>query len=299
MSLLTAAPVVAASHPAAATARPGGSAPGPATGTVHAVSRAAQQAAGAFWTPARMATATAAQGEAAPSHASRASPPPGTPTARSFGGVPTIGALFYTTGATAHFCTASVVDSEHEDLIVTAAHCVYASGYAANIEFVPGYRDGRRPYGIWLVQAVVVARAWRQRHDPNLDFAFLTVVAPGHPGRLVQRVTGGLWLGIGRGYAHWIRLIGYNDAANDPVRCANHSLEFRPGQMVFYCHGYRDGTSGGPWVIGFTRWGTGTIFGVIGGYQDGGDYDWASYSPVFGASALALYRQAEATAALQ
>ncbi len=124
--------------------------------------------------------------------------------------------------------------------------------------------------------------------------AFLTVVAPGHPGRQVQRVTGGLRLGIGRGYVHWIRLIGYNDTATDPLWCANHSVKFRAAQMVFYCHGYRDGTSGGPWVIGLTRRGTGTIFGVIGGDQDGGHYDWASYSPVFGASALSLYRRAEA-----
>lgn len=296
VSLLTAAPVVAASQPAAATARPDGSAPGPAIGTVHAVSQAAQQAAEAFWTPARMATA---QGKAGPGHASQASPPPGTPTATPFGGVPTIGALFYTTGSGTHFCTASVVDSKYEDLVVTAAHCVYASGYSTNMEFVPGYHDGHRPYGAWLVQAVVVARAWRQRHDPDLDFAFLTVVAPGQPERPVQRVTGGLRLGIGRGYVHWIRLIGYNDAATEPMWCANHSVRFRASQMVFYCHGYRNGTSGGPWVIGLTRRGTGTLFGVIGGYQDGGDYDWASYSPVFGASALALYRQAEATAALQ
>jgi len=41
------------------------------------------------------------------------------------------------------------------------------------------------------------------------------------------------------------------------------------------------------------------LFGVIGGYESGGDYDWASYSAAFGASALSLYRQAEATAALQ
>ncbi len=33
---------------------------------------------------------------------------------------------------------------------------------------------------------------------------------------------------------------------------------------------------------------------MIGGYQDGGYYDWASYSPVFGAAALSLYHQAEA-----
>ena len=65
-----------------------------------------------------------------------------------------------------------------------------------------------------------------------------------------------------------------------------------------YHHG-NTRTSGGPWVLGFTSQGTGTLFGVIGGYQEGGRYDWASYSPVLGATALALYRQAETTAALQ
>jgi hypothetical protein len=302
VSLLAASPAAAAIHPA-------GSAPGPAIGTVHVITRSAQDATRAFWTAARMEQATATQATATQATATQAtapqgrtqtaSPPPGTPTATSFGGVPTIGALFYTTGSSAHFCTASVVDSKRENLIMTAAHCVYTSGYSVNIEFVPGYHNGYRPYGTWLIQAVVVAKGWRQRHDPDLDFAFLTVVPPGGSGRPIQRVTGGLQLGIDRGYYHWIRLIGYNDAVADPVRCANHSLEFRAGQMEFYCHGYRDGTSGGPWVIGLTSRGAGTLFGVIGGYEEGGDYDWASYSPTFGASALGLYRQAEATAAIQ
>jgi V8-like Glu-specific endopeptidase len=268
--------------------------PGPAIGTVHTISRAAQAAAREYWTAARMAKATAVQVKDAKAH-----PPPGTPSATPFGGVPTIGALFYTTGSGAHFCTASVVDSQRENLIATAAHCVYWRGYSTNIEFVPGYHDGRRPYGAWLIQAVVVAAGWRQRHDPDLDFAFLTVVPAGRSGRPIQRVTGGLWLGIDRGYAHPIKVVGYNDDVADPVRCGTASFEFRAGQMEFYCHGYRDGTSGGPWVIGYTSRGTGTLFGVIGGYQDGGRYEWASYSAVFGASALGLYRQAEATAALQ
>jgi V8-like Glu-specific endopeptidase len=266
---------------------------------VHTVSRNAQDAARAFWTASRMAQATGAQGTATQARPRPANPPPGTPSAAQFEGVPTIGALFYTTGSGAHFCTASVVDSEHQDLIVTAAHCVYSTGYSTNIEFVPGYDDGRRPYGAWRIQAVVVPTGWRQRHAPDLDFAFLIVVPPSGSGRPIQRVTGGLRLGIYRGYVHSIKVIGYNDHTADPVRCAANSFEFRAGQMEFYCHGYRAGTSGGPWVIGYTGRGTGTVFGVIGGYEDGGDYDWASYSAVLGASALALFRQAEATAALQ
>ncbi len=268
---------------------------GPATGTVHTIGRAAQAAAGAYWTPGRMAAATALL-SGAQLKDQKAHPPPGTPTATSFGGVPTVGALFYTTGSGAHFCTASVVDSAHENLVMTAAHCVYGSGYSSNIEFVPGYHDGRRPYGAWQIQAVVVAAGWRQRHDPDLDFAFLAVAPPGTSGRPLQGVTGGLRLGTGLGYAHPITAVGYNKATNDPVRCATSSFRFRTGQMEFYCHGYRAGTSGGPWIIGYTSRGTGTLFGVIGGYQAGGDYEWASYSPVFGTATLVLFRQAEGTA---
>ncbi len=40
--------------------------------------------------------------------------------------------------------------------------------------------------------------------------------------------------------------------------------------------------------------GTGTVFGVIGGYEEGGDYPWASYSVYFTGPTLKLYWQAEA-----
>ena len=212
---------------------------------------------------------------------STSDPPPGTPNAVTFNGVPTVGALFFTTGSGRHYCTASVVDSDTEDLVITAAHCVYGSGYATHLEFVPGYQDGREPYGAWAVQGIVVASAWRQSHDPDVDFAFLSVASSG--GRRIQRVTGGLQLGIDRGYTHPIKVIGYNDSADKPVGCATSSFEFAADQMEFYCGGYRDGTSGGPWGFGYDgSKGTGTIFGVIGGYEWGGDYDWASYSAVFG-----------------
>ncbi|MGH3185920.1 MAG: hypothetical protein ACRDPY_14845 [Streptosporangiaceae bacterium] len=52
-----------------------------------------------------------------------------------------------------------------------------------------------------------------------------------------------------RGYTHAIRVIGYNDSADKPVGCATSSFEFEADQMEFYCGGYRDGTSGGPWVL--------------------------------------------------
>ena len=114
-SLVVAVSLLAASPPVVATAvpPPGGSVPSPASGTVQVISRAAQNASRAFWMASRMKQATATkattvQGTTGQGGTRAAGPPPGTPTATPFGGVPTIGALFYTTRSGKHFCTASV-----------------------------------------------------------------------------------------------------------------------------------------------------------------------------------------------
>jgi V8-like Glu-specific endopeptidase len=259
---------------------------------VHTLGPAVQQATRAYWTPARLATAT-------PEHGGSTSnvtptPPPGTPTAEEFNGVPTVGTLFYVTGTQRHFCTASVVNSPTANLILTAAHCVYSSTYASNIEFVPEYHGGLEPCGAWVVRAITVATGWQRSHDQGLDFAFLSVAQPAGTQLPIQYVTGGLWLGINRGYRHHIEVIGYNNTDDAPVGCATNSFEFEPGQMEFYCHDYWDGTSGGPWILGYDAHdGTGTVFGVIGGYEQGGDYEWASCSDYFGTPTLELFLQAE------
>jgi hypothetical protein len=64
-------------------------------------------------------------------------------------------------------------------------------------------------------------------------------------------------------------------------------------QLEFDCDGYTGGTSGSPWVTGFDpRTRSGTIVGVIGGYQEGGDSPSVSYSPYFGSGIYQLYEQA-------
>lgn len=215
--------------------------------------------------------------------------PSGIPVAKRFNGVPTVGALFSSTGRKSHFCSASVVDSTAGDLLLTAAHCVYtkAQGYSRHIVFVPGYHDGKRPYGTWAVRKITVASGWRRSQDANLDVAFLTV------GARIQARTGGLRLGTGRGYESAIEPVGYNDTGRGPVKCRTRSFKFRPRVLEFYCHNFWDGTSGGPWITGFNpRTGAGTVMGVIGGYEQGGDNEWSSYSPYFGSAVRSLFRQA-------
>ncbi len=291
----------------------------PATAVAYQVSDAAQHRALVHWTLRRMQGATAAlprglmrtaypavtrlRGRAWPSQGACVEPeawlwtaeitaPKGTPRAASFSGSRTTGVLFYTTGGKDHFCTASVVDSTGDDLALTAAHCVYWKGFATNIEYVPGYHDGKQPYGVWPVKTITVASGWKLSHDPDLDFAFLTLAAA--DGKQIQAKTGGLTIGFTRWYSEKIEAIGHNDSGAEPVRCATKSFRFRTGQMEFYCHGFWTGTSGGPWIIGYNaKNGTGTVFGVIGGYELGGDYEWASYSAYFGSAARTLYQQAE------
>jgi len=286
---------------------------GPSAAVTEQVSGAAQRRTLAHWTTQRMRGATAAplprsllraefpavtrtQTELEPSRPGpEISPPKGTPTAVPFAGSPTTGVLFYTTGGKGHFCTASVVDSTADDLALTAAHCVYSKGFATNIEYVPGYHNGKRPYGAWPVRAITVASGWKLSHDPDLDFAFLTLATAG--GQQIQARTGGLTIGFTRWYSEKIEVIGHNDSGAEPIRCATKSFRFRTGQMEFYCHGFWTGTSGGPWIIGYNaKNGTGTVFGVIGGYELGGDYEWASYSAYFGSAAKILYEQVERAA---
>ena len=255
------------------------------------VSAADQAATTAYWTPQRMAGATPLDTSTveAPQDA-----PPGTPTGTLFDGVPTVGALFSTVGDETHFCTASVIRSATRNLLLTAAHCVYGKdGYQGNIAFVPGYHDGVAPYGTWPVASMLVADGWQDSADQNLDFAFLTV-APNAQHRRIQDVTGANDLGIDRGYDHTVTVIGYSNTEQQPIECRTHGFQAMPSQSQFNCHGFYDGTSGGPWLIDVNpRTGAGTVIGDIGGYETGGDYEYTSYSPYYGLPTLALYLQAQ------
>jgi V8-like Glu-specific endopeptidase len=249
-----------------------------------------------FWTAARMKSAApvGASGAAASQQATP-TPPPGTPNPVYFDGVPTVGALFFTTGTQAHFCTASVVDSATFDLVLTAAHCVYgSSGYATNVVYVPNWHQGVSPYGAWPVKTITVAAGWKQSQDPDLDFAFLAVAPPAGTNKPVQLVTGGLRLGISTPYSQPVTPVGYNNTDDQPIKCATRSQEFEPTQIEFYCNNYQDGTSGGPWIAHFNPvTGTGTVVGEIGGYEQGGDYAWQSFSPYYSWPILRLFVQAQ------
>lgn len=213
---------------------------------------------------------------------------------KSFGGTPAVGALFTTSSGKlgTHFCTASVINSPHGNLIVTAAHCV--TGNQGPIAFVPGYANGNSPYGIWYVTKVFTDSAWNASSSQNDDVAFAEVTQHGSS-TPIEDVTGAEQLGIGLPAEELAKVIGYPGGASEPVICQNWTRPFSSTQMEFDCAGYPDGTSGGPFLVRLNQsTGQGTVIGVIGGYEQGGYTPAVSYSVIFGQNVESLYRTAEA-----
>ena len=224
----------------------------------------------------------------------------------SFAGTPATGALFTVSNGTLgyHFCTASVVHSPHGNLLISAAHCV--TGRSGTIAFVPGYHDGKTPYGIWYVSRVFVGQAWSATGSIDDDVAFLQLKA-NTAGIEIEDVTGANQLGLFEPAGQLTQVIGYPDESSEPVVCENQTKAFGAGsagaastgaaQLEFDCGGYPDGTSGSPFLVQVNKaTGEGTVTGVIGGYEQGGDSPSVSYSIAFGSNVGTLYQTAVAAA---
>jgi hypothetical protein len=215
-------------------------------------------------------------------------------TAHSFDGSRRIGAFFlpgFYPGL--HTCTASVVRSRHHNVIMTAAHCL-DKGTGGGYEFDPAYHGGTAPYGVWHTTAAYAAKKWvRRGGDTRRDFVFLTV-APrviGGKRTQIQDAVGGYRLGRGATLKQAVRITGYPlGVAGKPITCATHVYLHR-GYPASHCHGFADGTSGGPWVNGHGR--RGTIVGLISGLHQGGCTPKRVYSSPLGGPARAVLRRAE------
>jgi V8-like Glu-specific endopeptidase len=203
-----------------------------------------------------------------------------------------VGALFTLTGRVHHSCTASVVDSPHRNLVITAAHCVHtgvSGGYRFGMGFAPGYRNGSYPAGMWRVRSALVTPAWQESSDPAADVAFLVMEPQG--GRNIEEVVGGNPLQSGTDPGR-TRMVGYPDNTDEPISCTGTATRYSDTQLRIRCPGFTAGTSGGPWLAHPDPWGGGAVAGVIGGYQYGGSSADISYSSHFDDKITALYKQA-------
>ncbi|MFJ9007996.1 trypsin-like serine peptidase [Streptomyces canus] len=272
--------------PAAAAPR-SPSATGGTTGVAthpQAVTAAQQQAVLDYWTAERIAALTEPSSGKPPKSGQDGAPWTGSDTLSR-----TVGRLFFTDHGEDASCTATIVASANRSTVVTAGHCVNSTDllgennqWTTNVMFVPGYRDGRAPYGKFVGRLGVADATWLQydaidslRFD-GYDQAFV-VLNTGSKGRKVQDAVGAAQrIGFDRPGDRTAYEFGYPRSASDLAR---EGLPEYTGARLAFCAGPTredPGTPDFPEPRG--EWGSAC---VMGGGSSGGPR-MAAFDPATG-----------------
>ncbi len=210
----------------------------------------------------------------------------------------TTGKVFFTIGGADYVCSAGTVAGANRDLVVTAGHCARdATGaWARNWIYVPGYDQGRRPFGAFAARHLLVPARWSARADENYDVALVVLGTDG--GRHVTDVVGAQGIAFDQPRGSLVYGFGYPAGGH------------YDGEHLTYCSGrtsadshkitrdeglqcdMTEGSSGGPWLARFdAAAGTGVVTSVSSfKYAD----DPATmYGPYFGSAVHRMYDRAQ------
>jgi hypothetical protein len=199
-------------------------------------------------------------------------------------------------------CSGTAVRSPSHTLVWTAGHCVndaeFDGGFATNFEFVPGYRNGQRPFGEWVAQQLFTTSGWQENVNIRFDFGAAVMGRDGD-GRGIQDVVGARGIAFNQSRNQTFVAYGY-PAVSTIFRSFN-------GQLLYTCTSPRigndnptggtgpqpmeidcdmtGGSSGGGWVI------DGQFVNSVTSY--GYEFDFNSlFGPYQGTTARNLYQEA-------
>lgn len=209
----------------------------------------------------------------------------------------TTGKVFFTLDGSDYVCSGSAVHSPDKSTVLTAGHCVYdpaTSSQATNWAFVPGYRKGTTPYGVFVATRLATTAGWRDEEDFNLDIAFANV-GRNEDDDLLTTAVGGQPIAFSpaRGRAAYVfgypaaqpwdgeRMIACSGTLQQDTHAAPSTAEGLACTMT-------PGSSGGPWFASFDPGtGTGTLTSLTSfSYSDQAGVLWGPY---LGDVAEALY----------
>ncbi|MGI5282288.1 trypsin-like serine peptidase [Nonomuraea polychroma] len=216
--------------------------------------------------------------------------------------VRTVGRVFFTTAEGRNSsCSGTAVTSANESVVITAGHCVKLNGAShRNWVFVPGFDNGRRPFGTWVATRLLTTQQWNAREDINFDVA-AAVVAP-LQGRTLTDVVGGQGVAFNQPRRRQMYSFGYPAAApfdgSRLIYCSGRAIDdtVMTSDLGLRCN-MTGGSSGGPWFQGFDEsTGQGWLNSV-----NSFKYNFAPnfmFGPFFGNEAMAVYQAAQNTNAL-
>ncbi|MEU0485982.1 hypothetical protein ABZ260_43300 [Streptosporangium sp. NPDC006013] len=92
----------------------------------------------------------------------------------------TIGKVFFVDSENnLKWCSATSIQGKYRNLVATAGHCVYDDSKNASVMdnwvFVPGYYQGKTPYGIYVGKTAFTHYDYSVYNDRDRDYAFVTV----------------------------------------------------------------------------------------------------------------------------
>jgi hypothetical protein len=177
----------------------------------------------------------------------------------------THGIAFFNLGKFDYTCSATVVQSATQSVVMTAGHCVHAGGrkgpWATHFLFAPAYRDKVAPFGTWTARRLFTTKGWRKRAR-FADDVGAAALRPNAAGQTAESVVGS-------------RGIAFNLPREQGYRSYGYPIEPQPkfdGESLWICDsqfGYTDpypepkgmpqsgigcdmggGSSGGSWVVG-------------------------------------------------
>jgi hypothetical protein len=112
-------------------------------------------------------------------------------------------------------CSGTVVTSAGHWLVETAGHCVANSSthtFSFNVEFVPAYRSGLAPFGVWTASRLWTKTAWINSGNLREDRGFV-ILNKNSSGKGIQDVTGSEGIAFNQGYLQHVVDFGYPAAA--------------------------------------------------------------------------------------
>lgn len=171
----------------------------------------------------------------------------------------THGKVFFRMQGMKFVCSGTVVTSGGRNLVLTAGHCVYdevAQRFATNWMFVPGFRDGEKPFGEWAAQRLATTTRFASNGDERWDVG-VAVVRRDHNGRGVQDVVGARGIAFNQPRDQFYRAFGYPATGRFDgrrlYRCDSdydgEDREFSPPRPMRIDCDMAGGSSGGGWVV--------------------------------------------------
>jgi hypothetical protein len=228
-------------------------------------SAAARSSVEDYWTADRMQSAKPAEriieSDGSVSKSAAAAPLPWTSqevtTAYTNAPTRTHGKVFFTLGGVDYVCSGTALLSGNKSVVWTAGHCVNEGpgDFATNWEFVPAYKDGTAPLGVYVADNLFTSAAWGNSGDMSYDFG-AAVVAPAGGTALTDRVGG---RGITFNYNRSQNYVSYGYPAappftgerlwtcSSPLQTSDNSAS--PATMGIGCD-MTGGSSGGGWIVG-------------------------------------------------